>query len=291
MHRNVSRLLDLINELMDFRKAETGALKLKVMPGNLHLLLQEIEEEFIELAHEKKIQFDVLLQENIGKVWFDLQVLEKIIVNLVSNSFKYTADQGAISVQVLPSLENFKPSFTNELLIKNRYQAKRYIYLKVADNGIGISKASIQHLFERYYRITEAHMGSGIGLAFVKSLTLLHKGNIQVYSERIKGTEIIIALPVDKEDYAKGEKWINSPEADVRLEDIQYKYEHPEAEKRVPESKEDANSHSLKPRILIVDDNAELRDFVKTVCNYILSYWKQKMEWMACKKQRNIFLT
>jgi len=263
MHRNVSRLLELINELMDFRKTETGALKLKVMPGNLPLFLQEVEEEFSELAHEKKIRFAVRLQENPEEVWFDRQVLEKIIVNLVSNSFKYTADEGVILVEILSSLENFKPSFENELLIKNDYQAKRYIYLKVTDNGIGISKESIQHLFERYYRITESHLGSGVGLAFVKSLTLLHKGNIQVYSERNKGTEIIVALPIDKEDYAKDDKWIHSLEADVRLESLQYKYEQVTSEERLPEKKSGINSHSQKQRILIVDDNVELRNFIK----------------------------
>ncbi|MEO6733512.1 MAG: HAMP domain-containing sensor histidine kinase [Ferruginibacter sp.] len=80
---------------------------------------------------------------------------------------------------------------------------QRCIYFKVTDNGIGISENSIQYLFERYYQITEAHMGSGVGLAFVKSLATLHKGSIQVYSEQNKGTEIIIALPVDKDDYLK----------------------------------------------------------------------------------------
>ena len=66
----------------------------------------------------------------------------------------------------------------------------------MADNGIGISKDSIHHLFERYYRITESHLGSGVGLAFVKSLALLHKGDIYVYSERLKGTEILIGIPI-----------------------------------------------------------------------------------------------
>ncbi len=263
MHRNVNRMLELITELMDFRKAETGSLKLKVMPGNLSSFLKEIEEEFLDVAEEKKIQFNIQVPEGIGEVWFDRQVLEKIIINLVSNSFKYTGDGGSIEVEVLPSLENFKPSFTNELVIKNEYKAKRCIYLKVMDNGIGISHDAIQHLFERYYRITEAHMGSGVGLAFVKSLTTLHKGNIFVYSEQNKGTEIIIALPIDKADYTKEEKWIKSPEADVRLESIQYKYEHTEVDERISEKTSEAHPPFQKQIILIVDDNIELKDFIK----------------------------
>ena len=99
--------------------------------------------------------------------------------------------------------------------------------VRVADNGIGISKESIAHLFERYYKISDSHLGSGIGLAFVKSLTFLHKGSIFVYSERNRGTEIIIALPVSKEDYDKNEQWMsNNQERGVRLESIHNKYDH-----------------------------------------------------------------
>ena len=261
MHRNVNRMLELITELMDFRKAETGSLKLKVMPGNLQLFLQEIEEEFSELAQEKKIKFTIDVPENVGEVWFDRQVLEKIMINLVSNSFKYTPDEGSIIVEVLTSLENFTPTFINDLRIENEYKAIRFVYLKVMDNGIGISKESIQHLFERYYRITEAHMGSGVGLAFVKSLTTLHKGSIYVYSESNKGTEIIIALPVDKNDYTKEEKWVTSLEGDVRLETVQYKYE--EAYLSLSNTAKDVNVTALKQCILIVDDNAELKRFMK----------------------------
>ena len=261
MHRNVNRMLELITELMDFRKAETGSLKLKVMPGNLQLFLQEIEEEFSELAQEKKIKFTIDVPENVGEVWFDRQVLEKIMINLVSNSFKYTPDEGSIIVEVLTSLENFTPTFINDLRIENEYKAIRFVYLKVMDNGIGISKESIQHLFERYYRITEAHMGSGVGLAFVKSLTTLHKGSIYVYSESNKGTEIIIALPVDKNDYTKEEKWVTSLEGDVRLETVQYKYE--EAHESLSNTAKDVNVSALKQCILIVDDNAELKRFMK----------------------------
>src|SRR5205085_6680167 len=112
-----------------------------------------------------------------------------------------------------------QPSFKNELHIKHTYRGQRYCFISITDSGIGISRESIGHLFERYYRIGESHLGSGIGLAFVKSLVTLHKGDIYVYSERQKGTEIVIALPCDEQDYTAGEKWNGStfPSA-VRLE-------------------------------------------------------------------------
>jgi ligand-binding sensor domain-containing protein/signal transduction histidine kinase/CheY-like chemotaxis protein/AraC-like DNA-binding protein len=262
MYRNAKRLVNLINELMDFRKTESGALKLNVMPGNMQLFLNEIEEEFSELAVQKKIDFVVKVPEDSGEVWFDRQILEKIAVNLISNSFKYTENGGSIKVEVLNSMENFKPCFENELALKNNYPGKKYMYLCVSDNGIGISKESIPHLFERYYKISDAHLGSGIGLAFVKSLAVLHKAHIYVYSQRHKGTQIIIGFPVSKEDYGAKERWMKDKEPGVRLESIgSHEYEHPiNTSERLPKEKTH-NGHAA--HILIVDDNDELRRFLK----------------------------
>lgn len=262
IYRNANRLMNLINELMDFRKSEAGVLKLHVMPGSISSFLQEIYEEFSELAVEKNIKFTITAPQENRETWFDRQVLEKIAINLIGNSFKYTADGGAITVEVLDTMDHFKPSFENELIVKNDFAGKQYIYLRVADNGIGISKDSIAHLFERYYKINESHMGSGIGLAFVKSLTFLHKGYIYVYSERNKGTEIIIAIPVSRDDYNKKEKWINNNrEAGARLESIQSKSEHDLSP--VTERIEEEPEPRSIPHILVVDDNEELRIFLR----------------------------
>ena len=265
IYRNANRLMNLINELMDFRKSEAGVLKLHVMPGSIHQFLNEIYEEFGELAIQKNIHFDVIAPEENKETWFDRQVLEKIAINLISNSFKYTPNNGKITVEVLGSLDTFKPSFENELILKNDYNGQQYLYLRVADNGIGISKDSIAHLFERYYKITEAHLGSGIGLAFVKSLTVLHKGHIFVYSERNKGTEIIIGIPVSKDDYEKKERWVyNNQEAGARLESIQSKDGHDFAALEENKQYEEEQTGIRKtPHILIVDDNEELRNFLK----------------------------
>ncbi|MEO8404964.1 MAG: two-component regulator propeller domain-containing protein, partial [Chitinophagaceae bacterium] len=262
IHRNANRLMSLINELMDFRKSESGVLKLNVMPGNMDLFLHEIAEEFSELSIQKKIKFTTNVTDNTPEFWFDRQVLEKIVINLVSNSFKYTADGGVISLDMFSSLDQFKPSFENELILKNEYKGKQYIYLRVADNGIGISKESIAHLFERYYKITESHLGSGIGLAFVKSLTFLHKGSLYVYSERNKGTEIVIAIPASKEDYDKKERWVKSnTEGGARLESIHSKYELPFVDEQIAPA--ESTRTNTMPHILVVDDNEELRNFLK----------------------------
>lgn len=158
MYRNAGRLTGLINELMDFRKVEEGALKLKVMPGNLNAFLHEIAEEFSGPAAEKGISLTVQVSE-LPSVWFDRQVLEKVMINLLSNSCKYTAEGGIITVEAFTSMEQFRPAFENSLVIKNEYKGREYVFIRVADNGIGISKESIRHLFERYYKITESHLG------------------------------------------------------------------------------------------------------------------------------------
>lgn len=261
MHRNAQRLLSLINELMDFGKLESGALKLSVQRGNLGSFMEEIAEEFRDWAMQKDIGFTLRQQPISGETWFDRQLLEKIVLNLLHNSFKYTKVGGHITLEVLPSLEAFKPSFENELIIRNEYKGQEYAYIRVADSGIGISASSIQHLFERYYRITDSHLGSGVGLAFVKSLALLHKGDILVYSQRLKGTEILIGIPIREGDYTKEEKRGAIGEGAVRLEG------RPQPGWKEEEETEESEEHSKNQipveLILLVEDNDELRHFLK----------------------------
>ncbi|MET0634793.1 MAG: two-component regulator propeller domain-containing protein [Chitinophagaceae bacterium] len=264
MLRNANRLMNLITELMDFRKVETGALRLNVMPGNLGIFINEVAGEFSELAKEKKMRFNISISDHFANVWFDRQVLEKIMINLISNSFKYTGDNGIISVALVENLQDHKPSFVNSLQVKNDYTGKKYVYIIVEDNGIGISGESIGRLFERYYKITDRHLGSGIGLAFVKSLAKLHKAGITVYSEKNKGTEIILAIPVSEDDYTTDEKWVRKKQAEVNIESIQLKEPGTETAELLPvPAGITTDPESTNPHILIVDDNEELLNFLE----------------------------
>jgi ligand-binding sensor domain-containing protein/signal transduction histidine kinase/DNA-binding response OmpR family regulator len=268
IHRNAQRLQSLINELMDFGKLESGALKLTVMKGNLNSFLNEISEEFRDWAVQKEIGFTVSPDASLQETWFDRQVMEKIVLNLLHNAFKYTKKGGRITLEILPSLSKFTPSYSNELILKNELRGNDYAYIRVADNGIGISKESIQHLFERYYRITDSHLGSGVGLAFVKSLALLHKGDVFVYSERLKGTEIIIGIPVGDSDYRPEEKRASSfTTGGVRLEGLNGKQtmllsrEEDTLVRGLDEETEQRKGPAES--ILLVEDNDELRQFLK----------------------------
>ncbi|QHS60030.1 two-component regulator propeller domain-containing protein [Chitinophaga agri] len=263
MQKNAYRLLDLVNEVMDFRKVESGVLQLKVMPANPTLFLEEIAEEFREWAVEKQIRFTVSTVNPPAEAWFDNQVLEKIIYNLLSNAFKYTPAGGEITLEMRGSMDGVQPSFPHELVLQNEYNAAQYLHIRLVDNGTGISKESISHLFERYFRVNENHLGSGIGLAFVKSLTFLHKGSIRVYSERKQGTEFIISVPFHKADYSEGERWIGDPAKTARqLESLisnqRYTIAPPVETEAVNET-----GTTAAATILIVDDNSELREFLK----------------------------
>jgi signal transduction histidine kinase/ligand-binding sensor domain-containing protein/CheY-like chemotaxis protein/AraC-like DNA-binding protein len=261
IHRNANRLMSLINELMDFRKVESGVLKLKVSNTNLNVFLENITEEFRDLSETKKIDLTISEPSKFEKAWFDSKLLEKIILNLLNNAFKYTGDDGKVSVELCYTLDSFTPEFGNELIVKNPRRSKDYFHILVKDNGIGISKESIDHLFERYYRISSTHLGSGVGLAFVKSLTMLHKGDITVYSERNIGTEFIISLPYSEDNYGDDEKWTDASEGGTSLESPIPKIIMPVIEEEQIDESPEINA--TKHNILLVDDNDELRDFLK----------------------------
>jgi signal transduction histidine kinase/ligand-binding sensor domain-containing protein/DNA-binding response OmpR family regulator len=268
IHRNANRLLLLINELMDFRKAESGALKLRVMQGNLNLFISEIVEDFENLALQKQIDFQLIAQQDFGETWFDRQILEKITLNLIDNAFKYTAAGGKITVELYANAHHFSSAYENKIAAGNDFHPQKTVFIRVSDNGIGISRDSINHLFERYYRITDAHLGSGVGLAIVKSLTLLHKGNLTVFSNRDMGTDFVISLPVDKNDYLTEEKWIPTAEdLGTQLESIIAPYHqsdyHELNGKPAALAEIQKGPHIYK--ILLVDDDYELRTFLKNI--------------------------
>ncbi|MEO6978147.1 MAG: two-component regulator propeller domain-containing protein, partial [Mucilaginibacter sp.] len=188
MFRNAKRLINLISELMNFKKVADSIVKLQVQPLIINQFCTDLAWEFQNLAVNKCIDFkltDHIADGDSSSLTapFDVQVLEKILFNLLNNAFKYTNAGGQVFFEIFFDIDSFKPSFGNGFKLLNQdYRAKRYIYFRVADSGIGISGDSITRIFERYYRISKNHLGSGVGLAMVKSLTQLHKGDIYVYS-------------------------------------------------------------------------------------------------------------
>ena len=260
MYKNVQRLMNLINELMNFRKVAESVIPLHVQPIELSNFLQQIFEEFYELAEAKTVAFSLI--DNTGNIlfWLDRQILEKILFNLLNNSFKYTEPGGKVEIEAFLDFEKHPPPYENNYQILNNYRAQKYIYFRVADTGIGISKDSINKIFDRYYRINTNHLGSGVGLALVKSLAVLHKGDIYVFSERFKGTEIIIGLPINENDYLSSEKANGHLDLSTpKLEKLNQHIVETTDEPAIGQLQAPAG----KQHILIVEDNNELRRFLR----------------------------
>lgn len=265
IQRNATRLLNLVNELLDFRKAESGMMKLKTSEITLQRFLQDICAEFDEVASEKQITFTKSI-ESQSKLWIDPNILGKIVVNLLSNAFKYTPKSKEIKIEISDSSTL---SYKNVYMDGTLNPQLQYKWIKVIDNGIGIDTDSLNHIFERFYRVTEAEKdrlpGSGIGLAFVRSLVLIHKGVIKVSSEPKIGTEFLIGLPLGNAHLDKSEMDVSK---DFSLDDSIIKAietnEFIKGDEILSSNFVESNNAEAKKKnkLLIVEDNDELRSFI-----------------------------
>jgi signal transduction histidine kinase/DNA-binding response OmpR family regulator/ligand-binding sensor domain-containing protein len=266
MLRNAKRLINLISELMNFKKVTDSVIKLHIEALSVQRFCRDIAGEFQTLADSKGIAFtiaDHTAEKAADDVsgYFDVQVLEKILFNLLNNAFKYTNSGGRVAFDIFEDLQNRKPSFSNGFsLLNESHRARRYLYFRIADTGIGISGDSLHSIFDRYFRVSSNHLGSGIGLALVKSLTQLHKGDIYVYSQRNAGTEIIIGIPWGEENYSSSEKGRSAVRLDTQLEFADSPIPPPLPD---PENEAPAPPVAGRKRLLLVDDNKELRIFLR----------------------------
>lgn len=184
MYRNAQRLLRLIDQLLDFRKIEAGKLELNLKYDDVIQFMINLTGTFSFHAAEKHIRYSVV--SGIPKLWmnFDPDKLDKILYNLISNAFHYTAEGGKVDV------------ILSEVIIHE----KHYLQIQVKDTGIGISSQEAEQLFSAFYQgkrqKTMRNGGSGIGLTLVKELVDLHQGTISVESEINKGTTFTVQLPV-----------------------------------------------------------------------------------------------
>lgn len=200
VYRNVQRLKLLITELMEFRRVAEGRRQLKVIRGDLPVLITDIKDAFDYLAGEKIIDFRLDLSHKSLDAWFDPGIIEKVLFNLLSNAFKYTPGGGRIIVK-------FKINRQSDELISDFY-AREYIRIEITDTGPGIPEELREKIFERYYQAENRQAkteGSGIGLALVRELVTLHKGEIAVKpgtpDSNPPGTSFIIKLPFGQEYY------------------------------------------------------------------------------------------
>ncbi|MEO7310880.1 MAG: ATP-binding protein [Chitinophagaceae bacterium] len=238
MRRNTDRLLELVNQLLDLSKLDGGSMKLQVVKGDLMQFVKMLAGSFDSMAERKQVHYKVHFNDQSLIGFFDKDKLEKIVVNLLSNAFKYTPSQGMVAVTA--TIEN------------NRLR------LLVDDTGPGIAKKELDKVFDRFYQVEGTEdKGSGIGLALVKELVELYGGQISVKSEPARGTSFQVSLPVGKNDFKEeelvyGQVHIAEPVKPVR-----------ENEATVPGEISDVENAAGLPLLLVVEDNDDLRNFIK----------------------------
>ena len=247
IYKNEKRLLNLINQLLDIRKIETGAFKLSVQKTNLVLFLKEIIELFQPLAVEKQIQLDFNYDNEKLKLYFDPDKIEKIIDNLLSNAFKFVPKNGKISL-IINSKTNIKE--------------KQFVKITVADTGKGISKKHLPKIFNRFYQISQGQTGSGIGLSICMDHVNIHKGAINVVSTIDVGTSFHVFIPRHKGIYSK-EEISNDSEKQITLNYSKTIVDSPEY-KATTLQKAPKNSKKSQT-ILLVEDNIDMSKFIASI--------------------------
>ncbi|WP_194767048.1 two-component regulator propeller domain-containing protein [Tamlana sp. I1] len=261
IRKNVNRLLNLTNQLLDFRKMETGNMKLNAAEGNFTNFSKEIYRFFQSLAEEKEIDYTYQsIPENI-KLTFDRQNFEIILTNLISNAFKYTNKKGKISI-LLKAVGNDQEPAVFEKINKEPKLIDNYLEILIEDNGIGMSEKNIEFIFDRYYQVKDLNTlsihGTGIGLSLVKELVILHGGEIKVKSTENVGSKFFIRIPFGQNHLDNS--FINK---DFKNSDHKsyYHSQHIKIEPVEPETIEN-ESDSIKKRILLVEDNKEVQDYL-----------------------------
>ncbi len=239
IRRNANRLLELVNQLLDLSKLESGKMDLHIRQGELKLFLMAITESFESLAQYKQIEFIRNINLDDKSYWFDQDKTEKIVTNLVSNAFKYTAAGGTVSISAD--------------LVDNRD-----LSLVVTDTGTGIPKEEQEHVFSAFYQTKQAasqQQGTGLGLPLVKELIKLYHGTISLQSEPGQGTTLTARIPVHKEAF----------DASVVVDDGDARSPFYVGHQTVDIAGNHTTSPTLlhnKDSVLVIEDNADLREFM-----------------------------
>jgi len=192
IRNNSQKLQNLIDQLLELSQLESASIPLKAKKENLILLIRGIVTSFEYMADQKNIKLILNSTKDIMTVWVDKDKLEKIINNLLSNAFKFTKENGIVSVNI------------------DTDKTKAEAQIKISDTGIGIPEEKLGKIFDRFYQADDssrkAYGGSGIGLALVKELIELHKWKISVRSEVDKGTEFTLSIPLEDSYLEESEK-------------------------------------------------------------------------------------
>jgi len=245
MRKNVQVLMKLIDQIIEFRRYENGKMQMYFTLGNLKSFISDICDLFMELSKRKHIHLKFSASNDDFTVWFDSDKMEKICYNLISNALKFTPENGHIKVHLSKEIQN------------NEYFAR----FTISDSGPGISEQHIHQIFDRFYKADRQAPGSGIGLALTKVLVELHNGTIDVTSTEGKGTVFNFLIPFKQKDISISEEYpvfsnnINRDDEIVLIEN----------ENVTDEKSENGINITEKPTVLVVEDNADVRIYIRTL--------------------------
>ena len=233
IYKSAGRLRDLINEILEFRKTETQNRRLTVAKDDIGHIIEEIVLNYKELNRNPEVVIVQQIEKPLPAVYFDSEVITTVLNNLLSNALKYT-ERGSIIVSVCSDGQD-------------------KVSLCVTDTGYGIARDALPHIFDRYYQAKGSHQaeGTGIGLALVKSLADLHEAELTVESEEGKGSRFTFSLNIDN----------TYPNA-LHKEDKESEERSQEKGDRSQETEESAETEELLPLLLIVEDNADIRQYI-----------------------------
>jgi signal transduction histidine kinase/DNA-binding response OmpR family regulator/ligand-binding sensor domain-containing protein len=242
IEKNASQMLQLVNQILDFRKIQNGKMVLHVSNFDLNEMVQSLQCEFSILAEENEISFSSHLTDDDIMLWADKEKLEIVVRNLLSNAFKFTKAGDTI--------------FMTTSLSDDRTRC----LIKVEDTGVGIPQSKVTEIFERFFQADNAknshYAGTGIGLALSKEIINLHHGLISVESNQGQGSAFTIELQLSKDHYNADE--VNFYVGDTQEEDrIEGEYSETESDQEETENVTDL------PAILVVEDNKDLRNLLK----------------------------
>ena len=226
MQKNVKRLLELINQLLDFRKVEAQLMHLNFHKCNVSDIIFDIVNRYDEFANLHRIKLDTKDINSDIECVIDAEAFEKIVGNLMSNAVKYADKRIKISMKI--------------------DEGHNKLRLEVSDDGPGIKEKDMDKLFESFYRVDDhgKHPGSGLGLPLARSLAQMHSGSLTVESTYGHGSKFILEIPTDLEE---GSEVIGDGADDIRVG---------------MNDEEIADKGSVKPIVLVVEDNEQLRDFI-----------------------------